>query len=112
MRKKMKKKDDKLSLFMETFWSEYVEILLKQNISHTEATEEGAVNSQSGPISVRGFVLDEDSNFIYLGEDIENKAVRAVERSTIAVIEVVEPQESLENILDDLIAPEKEEEFN
>ena len=107
-----KKNKSDLSLFMETFWSEYVEVLLKQSVSSTEATEDGGVNSHTGPISVRGFVLDEDDHFLYLGEDIENKAVRAVERSTIALIEVVQPDETLDTLLEHLEVPEKEEEFN
>lgn len=59
-------KKDKQNVFLQCFIGEEVEILLNASQKIEEANEEGMI-SQQNPLMVRGFILDIDEEYIYLG---------------------------------------------
>jgi hypothetical protein len=82
---------EKNSRFFLTFAGEVVLINLKHFLQTQEATEEGTVMSQE-PMGVMGYLLDEDDDYYFLGEN-DQEANQAVKKADVLHVSVVDPLE-------------------
>lgn len=89
-------------MFLKKFQSQYVEIITKRDM----LTEMG-----NAPLMVYGFVVDMDSEFLYLGEN-PIQIARALSRADISLIEVSDPNLQHEDEMIGGTDPENDEELN
>ncbi len=96
--------------FFKTFRNEFVSILTRTQIEHTVSTAT-SVESMKTPLNIKGFLLDIDDDYYYLGMTPEfiNQTVKIDE---VIHIEIV-PEEAdlMEQLLVDGEIP-SEEKFN
>lgn len=85
-------------MFLKKFQSQYVEIITKRDM----LTEHG-----NAPLIVYGFVVDEDSSFVYLGEN-PLQISRALNKQDISLVEISDPS----NHEEIGFGPETDEELN
>lgn len=99
-----------LSTFTSAFLGQQVTITvnLNQTINFQSSPEQSV---ESMPIFYEGFLLDEDDQFYYLGEDpIEiNQAIKKV---NVVHIMSIEEKDVFNQILDEMPGPVTEEEIN
>lgn len=91
------------STFFLSFVGEYVELVCKNVITHTEV---GVM-----PLIVTGYLLDVDETHLYLSDDMQN-VVRAIKREDYAVIEIAKSMTDAERVLSELNIPENAEDGN
>lgn len=104
MKKKMMDgvKVSKEITFKSIFIGEYVEILTKIAVY-----EDG----EALPLVIHGYILEIDDNLVYLGDTpLEIKS--AVKREDIGYIEITEPMNIFEEILEQFPIPENKHEEN
>lgn len=89
--------------FFLTFIGEYVEVTTKIIASAPEQN----VNI---PLTIRGFLLDQDENFYYLGEGPGN-IKHAVDKELVGIFTIIAAKSEFEEILDNF-EPSKEEDIN
>lgn len=105
---KMKKNN----IFFETFAGEFVEIVQDFEVTTSiNATEEGYATEVRVPMTVTGFVMDSDGEFIYLSPDGEN-VNQALPINTIKHIAIVDLKDPLEEVLDDIPSPDSDKGYN
>ncbi len=96
--------------FFKTFRNEFVSILTRTQIEHTVSTE-NSIESMKTPLNIKGFLLDIDDEYYYLGmtQEFINQTVKIDE---VIHIEIV-PEEAdlMEQLLVDGEIP-SEEKFN
>jgi len=94
----------KSDVFWATFTGEFVEILC----------EDVSIGENRLPLTVQGFLLDMDDEYLFIGEGpIEINA--AVKKRLIAFISIIDPEDKKEEfleILEDMPVPEGEDEIN
>lgn len=88
----------KLTLLADTFIGEEVEILLDLNHKSVEETSEGSLIQES-PLSTRGFLLDLDDDFLYLGSTAD-EITKAIHRNYVVGIEVLQVRTEFDYLLD------------
>lgn len=106
-----KKKDTGFTdLFMTNFVGEYVEMLCNFYERHAFQNEEGAADD-TFPSVVNGYILDMDDEYYYMGNTPEF-VHKAIKKSQVRYIEVVQEQSVYDKILDDMHTPNRKEEEN
>ena len=88
------------ALFTSTFIGEYVEIVAKFFQTFKEETENGIIEG-SGPASIKGFLLEFDDDYYYLGDD-PNSVNKVIKKEGVWYIEIVENKSQYDQILDDM----------
>lgn len=89
----------------EIFAKEYVSILIDMTVESVNQNGDEVEISKS-PLSVVGFLTDEDDVYFYLGEKI-NVYNQAVKKDKVIHIEVIEePKKEKENIFKSLKGPD------
>lgn len=91
------------NLFLKNFQKSYVEIIAKTAIP-TETEDGGIIGN---PIIAKGFVVDADDDFIYLGRTPIQIDV-AIKKADILLVEITDPDGYEELMLN----PEHDEELN
>jgi hypothetical protein len=103
---KTKSKD----LFVKSFSLEYVEILTDMSTRQIVEGNEGPEEIHL-PMVVYGFVMDADDTFVYLSFDGEN-VNQALPMSIIKHIQIISEEDQLDEMLDQIGAPEGEQGYN
>lgn len=78
---------EKINLFLENFLGEEVELILTVYFKNEEHSEEGSI-IQKNPLAVKGFVIDIDDEYIYLG-DTPDGITRFVRKDLVAGGDIV-----------------------
>lgn len=86
-------------LFM-TFQGEFVNILLSTNLSTTQQVDDEIMSAEI-PLSVEGFLVDEDDQFLYIGPS-PALADKAVGKQHVLLIQLKQPDDALQNALDEM----------
>jgi len=89
-------------MFLKKFQGQYVEIVTKRDM----LTDMG-----NAPLMVYGFVVDEDSTFLYLGEN-PIQIARALKKDDISLVEIADPNAQEEVHMMGGNDPENDEELN
>jgi hypothetical protein len=98
--------------FFETFAGEFVEIILDLQITNSVNLDgEGNVHEMQMPLTLQGFVMDADDQFVYLSPDGENinQAFPIKDLKHIAIVDVANP---LQELLDEIPEPENDKGYN
>jgi hypothetical protein len=115
-RKKIKKETttgpdyQELSLFFQTFVGEFVEVTTDIMIKTQIDTEEG-IALQESPLSIQGFLLDEDDKYYYLGSG-PGEIEHAVKIENVKAIGIAKVKSVYDDVFDAMPDPEKDEEIN
>lgn len=106
----MTKEKDDLSLFGLCFHGEYVEIVTSLYQKNIEGDETGVID-QTLPIVLKGYILDMDDEYYYLGNTPEEIS-KAVKKEAVKYIEIISEQNVFDQILEDFPTPGTKEEQN
>lgn len=106
----MSKQDQLPNLFQVAFVGEYVEIIAKFYQTYKEESDSRIIES-TAPASIKGYLLEYDDDYYYLGDE-PNSVNRAIKKTDVSYIEIVDENSALEKILDDFPIPEDENESN
>lgn len=98
-----KKKYEEISLFFETFIGEYVELMTTRTIETVIDTEEGAAVATI-PLTVKGYLLDKDDIYYYIG-DGPGQVESGVRITSVDAITIVKQKTRLDEILDEMDEP-------
>jgi hypothetical protein len=91
---------------LEIFINEYVEILQDYEVTTQVAmTEDGVAQPMRMPMTVTGYVMDSDGEFLYLSSNGE-EVNQALPISSIKHIGIVQPNDPMQNALDEVETPE------
>jgi len=99
----MSKKDDQdfvQNVFAANFMGQQVEFILSVYFKSEDHSEEGSLIQQN-PLAVRGFVLDIDDTYIYLG-DTPDGITRFLRKDLIAGGDIVKDSDGFDEILSQL----------
>lgn len=90
-----------MSRVFELFTGEFVRITLIRN--HKQSVEHrGALKVIESPMIVEGYLTDEDTKYFFLGAETGTIAV-AVDKNQMSTMEIVDPNEAQESILESFI---------
>lgn len=91
---------EKINLFLENFVGEEVEFILTVYFKNEEHSEEGSI-IQKNPLAVRGFVIDIDDEYIYLG-DTSDGITRFVRKDLVAGGDIVKVNDGFDDMLNSM----------
>lgn len=97
--------------FFETFAGEFLEIVQDFDVTTSFNMGEHGPQEVRMPMTVTGFLMDSDGEFLYLSPDGEeiNQALPIDSIKHIGIVELKDPEQS---ILDDVPEPENDLGFN
>lgn len=104
------KEPEVITTFAASFLGEWVRIVTKIKITETMETEEGILEN-TAQLILRGYLVDYDDSFYYLGE-IPNEVNQAVERRNAPIIQIEEQINVYEEILNNIDIPEDKGKIN
>jgi hypothetical protein len=87
------------NIFFDNFIGEEMEFMINLYVKTEQANEDGMIIQQN-PLAVRGFVLDVDDEFIYLG-DTADEITRFLRKDLVAGGDIV--KDKMEEQFDDLL---------
>lgn len=93
------KKEENVNLLMDNFLGEFVEIMMPSN-GETSAT-----------LAVKGYLLDMDNEYLYVG-GTPNAIGAAVPRNPAPYIQISEPTDQTDDMLDELETPIDKKQYN
>lgn len=109
MKKPVKKRSN---LFFQTFIGEYVNVTINLEVtSSINLSEDGHAHEIRIPLTITGFMMDFDGEFIYLSPDGKD-VNQAFLKSDLKHIEILKIKDEMEQALDDVEAPESEKDYN
>lgn len=94
----MKKKNEFESLFALNFIGQEVEFLTSLRHRSTQENEEG-IFAEESPIAFRGFLLDVDEQYYYIGSSADEIS-KAIKKTFVIGIELVKYKNQYDEILD------------
>jgi len=97
-------------LFIKSFSLEYVEVLTNMSSRQIVEGQEGPEEIHL-PMIVYGYVMDADDDFLYLSPDSED-VNQALPFSIIQHIQIISEEDQLDEMLDQIGAPEGEQGYN
>lgn len=103
----MTKQKEKVNCLFEVFAGELVAMLIKVNVERTKQSAKG-VELIKAPLSVNGYLTDEDDYYFYLGSE-PNKYEQAVKKDEVLHVELY--QEVDEQLIGST-APENDNGYN
>lgn len=106
----MTKTDQSFDTFFLAFIGQLVSITVGIN-SEVNFEDENGATVQSLPMTYEGILLDQDSDYYYLGKS-PNEIEQAVRKSRVIHIGVVEQKTLFDEILDTVQVPQKKDESN
>lgn len=95
----MKKKLPQASGFFSIFVGELMALTLKLKLTGQEASDDGSVSMSEEPLQIMGYLLEEDENYYFLGED-PRQATVAVKKDEVMFAMVVQPADIEDSVLD------------
>jgi hypothetical protein len=99
-----KKKDiENLQTFSLAFMGEHINVITNIMIMESASTEAETVE-QNSPIIAKGYLLDEDSEFIYLGDN-PFEITQAVSKKYICIVQSSEVKSQYDEILENMPDP-------
>lgn len=99
--------DNKESLLFINFIGENVEIMLDLNSSAVAEVDSNVLN-ESSPIVVRGYLLDTDDEYYFLGSDGVN-ITTAIKRKNVIAISLYQEKSMYEELFENLPVPSKKD---
>lgn len=108
--KKKINESENMDTFVLAFMGEFVNVITDIMIVEY-AQNEAQTIEQNAPMVAQGFLLDSDSNFLYLGDN-PLEVTQAISKSRITMVRVERKKNRYEEILDEMGNPNKNEDFN
>jgi len=106
------KRDDMSEAFFSTFIGDRVEIVADFYQNYSEETAESRITNHA-PASIQGYILDLDSEFLYLGKN-PHEVSMCLKRNKVLYIEVIgsptEEKSPYDELLDSMPSRKKGEE--
>ncbi len=102
-----KKQPDELKTFSLAFMGEYINVVTDLMIEEIIGIEDNPIQ-QNAPMITRGFLLDEDDLYLYLGEN-SFEITQAISKKRICMIQVQQEKNEYEDILDSMPDPLKKD---
>lgn len=96
--------------FFEVFSGEHITIIINQNIEQS-VTDGETLQTVKSPISVSGYLTDEDDSFYYLGLE-PGLYHQAIKKEMVTHAALSEEEDVMSEILNNVEAPTKNEEYN
>ena len=103
----MSKNKEKINCLFEVFAGEQVAMLVKINVERIKQTSKG-VEQIKAPLSVAGYLTDEDDYYYYLGGE-PNKYEQAVKKDEVLHVELYQ---EVDEQLTGPIVPENDNGYN
>lgn len=98
------------SLFFMNFQGELMNFLLDTSLNSVVETEEG-IQSTEMPLSIQGYLVDEDDQFYYIGDippNLDKITIdKAVSKSRVILAQILQIPDQLTQILDDIPKPKR-----
>ena len=91
------------TLIQVAFIGQFVEIITKLKRRQYSESEEGVFEEDANAV-VTGYLIDYDGEFFYLGKDPDNLTT-LIDKNEISFIEIIQPKEEFDSILDDMPIP-------
>jgi hypothetical protein len=110
MSEKKKSSKEVQQTFLLSFIGEYVNVVTDIMITDFTSSEEGQLE-QNAPMVSRGYMLDCDSDYLYLGED-PFEITQAVQRKRIVLIQREIKNSAYTEMLNGMPDPKKKEDIN
>ena len=101
---------EQIDTFILAFMGEFVNIITDIMIVDYAQNEVQTIE-QNAPMVVKGFLLDSDSNYLYLGDN-PLEVSQAIAKNRITVVQIERKKTKYEEILDELGDPNKKEDLN
>lgn len=108
--KKKSNNVEEINTFTLAFMGEYINVVTDLMIVDFSETESQSME-QNAPMVTRGYLLDEDDKYLYLGEN-SFEICQAVAKSKIALLQVEKKKTKYDEILDEMGDASKTEDFN
>lgn len=96
--------------FMLSFIGEYVNIVTDIMIAEYTNTEDGPLE-QNAPMVARGYMLDADDDYVYLGED-PFEITQAIQTKRIVLVQREIKSSAYDDLLNGMPDPKKKEDIN
>lgn len=108
MSRTIRKKDaDELKTFSLAFMGEYINVITDLMIVDYTNTEDQTFE-QNAPMIARGYLLDEDESFLYLGDN-PFEITQAISKKRLCMVQIHVEKSRYDEILDSMPDPEKED---
>ncbi len=102
-----KKQPEELKTFSLAFMGEYINVITDVMIEEVVGSEETNIQ-QVAPMISRGYLLDEDETFLYLGDN-SFEITQAISKKRVCMIQVYQEKNEYEDILDSMPDPRKKD---
>ncbi len=99
-----------IDTFVLAFMGELVNVVTDIMIVDYAQNEDNTVE-QNAPMVARGYLLDCDTQYLYLGEN-PLEVSQAIARSRITMVQIEKKRSKYEEMLDDMGDPNKREDIN
>jgi hypothetical protein len=110
MNEKKRSSKEVQQTFLLSFIGEYVNVVTDIMITDFATSEESQME-QNAPMVSRGYMLDCDSDYLYLGED-PFEITQAVQRKRIVLIQREIKNSAYTEMLNNMADPKKKEDIN
>ena len=98
LKKSVSKKSTPLDLLLKNFAGERVEIVVNRDLETPIATSDGeTIEIINIPLTIAGFITDQDDNFIYLGLSV-NQIDQAVNKEFVVHIMIADEIETVTDV--------------
>lgn len=105
----MNRTKEKINALFEIFAGEHISIIMRFNVEKTKQTTK-EVEIIKAPLSVSGYLTDEDDFYYYLGYE-QNKYHQAVKKDDVMHVELAQEVKA-EDTLTDIEGPDNETGYN
>ncbi len=87
-----------MSKFLNTFGGRFVAILTNKSNEVSSSSKDETLSTEI-PVSLGGYVIDEDMSFLYIGHT-EDEVSLAINKSTIVLIELADDEDDVTGFID------------
>jgi len=96
-----------INTFVLAFMGEYINIVTDIMIVDYSQNESQSME-QNAPLVARGFLLDEDENYVFIGDN-PLEIAQAIAKSRIVMIQIEKKKSKYEELLEDMGEPSKKD---
>lgn len=107
MPKKSKLEEEQIDTFILAFMGEFINVVTDIMILEY-AQSEMQTMEQNAPMVARGYLLDHDQKFLYLGDN-PLEISQAISKSKVAMITIEKKRSKYDDILDEMGEPSKKD---
>lgn len=100
----------KITSFFEVFAGEHITVIINQNMEQS-VTDGETLQTLKSPISVSGYLTDEDDDYYYLGHE-PGQYNQALKKNMVTHAALTEEDDVMTEILNNAETPTKNEEYN